>query len=1110
MEHPRNIKSLKIALLFLLAAFTILFYRQSLSDDSISGKNQQKTAASSLHSGSVKPSRIIVADDSSHAPFSFLNTEGRPAGIIIDIWKLWSRKTGIPVEFHLMPWDSALSAVQNDEADAIGSLVKTEKRQNIFTFANLLYATTKGIFFHKQIQGIRGIEDLQGFPLGIVKGDSSREMIMQRYPEALFLEYPGSEPLIQAAIKGEIKVFVTDSEVARFYLAQFDRNNVFHEASRSVDANWKYAGVKRGNDRILGVVQDGFNQISKKEIHTIIDSWTERPLSSKIIWPAVQFLSAVIVPLLTIVLLWNFSLRKKVAKAIGDVERRNLDLQASEARFKAFFDLAPFNCAVTDLEGRYRMVNQTLCRQIGRQEEEIVGHTRDELGIIVDNSCSKDLRNTLLDTGAVKHQEVVVTMINGPLYVIYSSRLIESCGEQLILSASVDISERKRMEGALRESENRFNMLFQSAPIPLAFASEVDEYRATTWNEAWYRTFGYSQEEADRKSGADFHLWVDPEDRRRFIDMARKQNHVAGWEALLRRCDGRIRTCEVFGRFIGKTGHQILMAAYLDITESKQAEMTLKESEQRFSKAFHSSPAPMSISDIETGRFIDVNEKLLQMLERTRNEIIGRTSYEIGMWVDPEVRVRLGKRVQESGSIKDEKVQFIAKSGKIRDVLCSTEIITLEGAEAMLSLLYDCTDRNKAEKEKEKLQAQLQQSQKMESVGRLAGGVAHDYNNMLGVIIGHTELAMLKTDKSHAMQPHLRQIMNAAQRSSELTQQLLAFARRQTIAPKILDLNASVATTLQMVRVLIGENIELVWTPGDEIYPVKIDPIQFNQMLMNLCVNARDAISGTGRITIETVRLILDEAYCASNAYFVPGDYVVLIVSDNGCGIAKEIQSKIFEPFFTTKGAGKGTGLGLATAYGIVKQNDGFINVYSEPGRGTTFRIYLPRHEVLTVDSRKPEVDSIPRGLGEVVLVVEDEAFMLNIIAIMLTDLGYRVLAASTPAEALHFGKEQAGAIHLLMTDIVMPEMNGRELEQHIQKSNPGIRCLFMSGYTANVISHHGVLDKDVHFIQKPFTLKDMAIKVRETLDQKPEDYGHNSATFPAAGSENTSTLLPF
>ncbi len=1104
MDHSRDLNSFKMVLIFLVAAFTVLFYRQSLGDDSNSGKNQQQTAASSLPSGSVNPTRIIVADDSSRAPFSFLNAEGRPAGIIIDIWKLWSRKTGIPVEFQLMPWDSALSAVQNGEADVIGSLVKTEKRQNIFTFANPLYSTTKGIFFHKQIQGISGIEDLQGFPLGIVRGDSSRELILQRYPEALFVEYPGSEPLVRAAIKGEIKVFVTDAEVARYYLARFDQDGVFHEASRSVDANWKYAGVKKGNDRILAAVRHGFTQISNKEIHAIIDSWTERPLSSKIIWPAVQLVSAVIVTLLTFILLWNFSLRKKVAEAIGDVERRNLDLQASEARLKAFFDLAPFNCAVTGLDGRYRMVNQTLCRQIGMREEDIVGHTREEIGLNVDKSCSEDLRKTLLNTGAVTHQEVVVSSIDGPLYVIYSSRLIESGGEQLILSASVDITERKRMEEALRESENRFNLLFQSAPIPLAFASEIDEYRATTWNEAWRRTFGYSPKEADGKSGRDFGLWVDPEARRRFIDMAGTQSHAAGMEALLRRRDGSIRTCEVFGRFIGKTGRQILMAAYLDITENKQAEMTLKESEERFSKAFHSSPAPMSISDIETGRFIDVNEKLLQMLERTRDETIGRTSYEIGIWADPEIRVKLGKRVQKSGSIKDEKVQFIAKSGKILDVLCSTEIITLEGAEAMLSLLYDCTDRNKAEKEKEKLKAQLQQSQKMESVGRLAGGVAHDYNNMLGVIIGHAELAMLKAGQSPEMHPHLRGIMSAAQRSSELTQQLLAFARRQTIAPKILDLNASVAATLQMVRVLIGEDIELVWTPGREIYPVKIDPVQFNQLLMNLCVNSRDAISGTGRITIETERLILDESYCASNTYFIPGDYAVLIVSDNGCGMDKESQAKIFEPFFTTKGAGKGTGLGLATVYGIVKQNNGFINVYSEPGRGTTFRIYLPRHEALPVDGRKPEADSIPRGLGEVVLVVEDEAVMLDITTIMLTDLGYEVLAASTPAEALMLGYKQAGAIHLLMTDIVMPEMNGRELEQHIQKSNPGIRCLFMSGYTANVISHHGVLDKDVHFIQKPFTLKDMAIKVREILDRKPEDYGHISVTLMAERSQNT------
>jgi two-component system, cell cycle sensor histidine kinase and response regulator CckA len=413
-------------------------------------------------------------------------------------------------------------------------------------------------------------------------------------------------------------------------------------------------------------------------------------------------------------------------------------------------------------------------------------------------------------------------------------------------------------------------------------------------------------------------------------------------------------------------------------------------------------------------------------------------------------------------------------------------ISELERANA--ELLNEIAERERGEQEKEKLQLQLLQSQKLESVGRLAGGVAHDYNNMLGVILGHADLAMLKADANHPLFVHLREIHKAAQRSAELTQQLLAFARRQTIAPRVLDLNSLVTATLQMVRRLIGENIKLDWLPGTEPYPVKVDPNQFDQLLMNLCVNARDAICGVGKICVETEKMILDDAYCATNAFFTPGDYAVLSVSDNGCGMDRETRAKIFEPFFTTKDLGKGTGLGLATVYGIVKQNNGFINVYSEPGQGTTFKIYLPRYPGATIKDGKHEITTLPRNNNETVLVVEDEAVLLDINTTMLVDLGYKVLAAGTPAEAIRLASMQAGRIDLLMTDVVLPEMNGRELARNIHKTNPGMTVLFMSGYTANVISHHGVLEEGVHFIQKPFTLRDLANKVRKTLDQKQKN----------------------
>jgi two-component system, cell cycle sensor histidine kinase and response regulator CckA len=390
-------------------------------------------------------------------------------------------------------------------------------------------------------------------------------------------------------------------------------------------------------------------------------------------------------------------------------------------------------------------------------------------------------------------------------------------------------------------------------------------------------------------------------------------------------------------------------------------------------------------------------------------------------------------------------------------------------------------ERRDTEAEKANLQSQLMQAQKMESVGRLAGGVAHDFNNMLGVILGHVDLAQDQINPADPLYDDLSEVKKAAQRSADLTRQLLAFARKQTVSPKIMDLNETVEGLFKMLRRLIGEDIDLVWLPGKGLWPVKIDPSQVDQILANLTVNARDAIDGVGRITIETGNTVLDEGYCADHMGFIPGSYVILSVSDNGCGMNQEIQEHIFEPFYTTKGVGQGTGLGLATIYGIVKQNSGFINVYSEPGRGTTFRIYFPQYsgKVGAIDSDK--VQALQQGV-ETILLVEDESAILRLGKRMLERLGYRVLAAGTPGEALRLAEQNPGVIDLLMTDVVMPEMNGRDLARRLLSLYPDIKRLFMSGYTADVIAHHGVLDEGVYFIQKPFSKAELSAKVREAL----------------------------
>jgi signal transduction histidine kinase/CheY-like chemotaxis protein/HAMP domain-containing protein len=402
----------------------------------------------------------------------------------------------------------------------------------------------------------------------------------------------------------------------------------------------------------------------------------------------------------------------------------------------------------------------------------------------------------------------------------------------------------------------------------------------------------------------------------------------------------------------------------------------------------------------------------------------------------------------------------------------------------------DVTQRRRVEKEKENLRAQLLQAQKMESIGRLAGGVAHDFNNMLSVIIGYTQIALEETEPSSALHSNLQQVLKAGQRSAEITRQLLAFARKQSIAPKLLNLNETIEQgMLQMLRRLIGEHIDLAWKPKTKLWTVKIDSTQLDQLLINLCINARDALTGTGKITIETDKVVLDELFCTHHTGAIPGEYVLLSVSDNGCGMDKEILANIFEPFFTTKEIGQGTGLGLATVYGIVKQNNGFIYVESAPAQGTTFSIYLPRQRD-QLEQLQLDTATIPAaGKGHAtILLVEDEQMILDMATDILQLQGYTVLATTSPTEALSLAEQHAGEIHLLITDVIMPEMNGRELADRLHSLCPEVKPLFMSGYTADIIAHHGIVEEDDILLPKPFSSKDLIAMVANILACKPPE----------------------
>lgn len=567
---------------------------------------------------------------------------------------------------------------------------------------------------------------------------------------------------------------------------------------------------------------------------------------------------------------------------------------------------------------------------------------------------------------------------------------------------------------------------------------------------------------------------------------------VIGWLEVVR----LHKTLYLYAYLFSVLGLFMLAAKYfLQTVKAKQTleiavyERTaeLQKSREALSLILDTVPQSVFWKDLE-GRYLGCNRVFAAAAGLDEpSSIVGKTDFDLP-WPQKEAEAYRAddREVLQSNRPKLHIIEQVQLAGG-RRVWVDTSKVPLRDAAgrpfALLGVYEDITERKLAEEEKARFEKQRLQSQKMEAVGQLAGGVAHDFNNMLSVINGYSEMLLGEIkDTSDPRYVRLNEIHKAGLRSAELTQQLLAFARKQVIAPKVLDLNDIIAGMLNMLKRLIGENIELEWKPDANLWRVKMDPSQINQILMNLLINARDAISAHGKIVIHTGNSELDEAFRMANPDSSAGRHVLLSICDNGCGIDKETIGHIFEPFFTTKKLGEGTGLGLATVFGIVKQNKGFINVYSEPGRGTTFNIYLPEYN--TKDEKKdenPVLNEIPRGM-ETVLLVEDESSLLKLLKVQLENLGYNVLISGSPAQAIKIARESKGDIHLLMTDVVMPEMSGRDLEEEIKLIFPAIKCLFMSGYTADVIAKEGVLKGGMHYIQKPFTPGVLSAKLREAL----------------------------
>ncbi len=766
--------------------------------------------------------------------------------------------------------------------------------------------------------------------------------------------------------------------------------------------------------------------------------------------------------------------RKKAEDALRESEER-LRILFNGINEAIFVHEGPEN----GIPGPFIEVNDPACERLGYSRNELLTISPIDIDAPETVANVPQMMERLYAKGDAVWEGIHIRKDGSRIPVEIGNRLARMEGRQVIISTVRDITERKNAEQALREAALFARETQRIARVGGWKANPHTDY--LEWTEGVYEII---EEALDyRPSLAEGLKYFLPQ----YIPLI--HNKLADClfsgepfmiETEIITAKGRRLWTELRGIAPVVDGERTaVIGTFQDITNRKQAEEGLQESEALQRILLDNLPAGVIIVDPETRVIERVNEHVAALFGAPVDHLLGHRCHSLLCPADEGACpvCDLGKTVDNSER------EILRKDGSRLSIIKTVKRIQLKGQERLLECFVDVSERKRAEQERESLQSQLSQAQKMESVGRLAGGVAHDFNNMLQSITGNAELALDKIDPAHPLYGNLSEILKVAQRSADLTRQLLAFARKQTISPITLDLNETISGMLKMLHRLIGENVAFSWKPALNLWTVRVDPSQIDQILVNLCVNARDAIFGVGSVTITTENIRLDQSHNENHPRFIAGEYVLITVSDTGAGIEKDMLDQIFEPFFTTKEAGKGTGLGLSTVYGIVKQNYGFVYVNSEPGQGTTFKIYLPRFVGEVEKSTGEGTAELPTACGETVLIVEDERIILEVGKEILERLGYGVLAAGTPGEAIRIFEAHAAEIELLISDVIMPEMNGRVLAELIRNIKPEIKCLFISGYTANVIAHHGVLDPDVNFIQKPFSIKDLAVKVREVLD---------------------------
>jgi PAS domain S-box-containing protein len=764
-----------------------------------------------------------------------------------------------------------------------------------------------------------------------------------------------------------------------------------------------------------------------------------------------------------------------IVRDISEREHSETLVRQSQEKYASMVHSSPDAITLRSLpDRRYLEVNEGFTRLTGYTVPEVLGKTPAELGLWVEDQPHQTTLQMVETKGQIQGEEFRFRTKTGDIrYGRVSAVRVTINGQPCMLSVTHDITDRKRAEAAV----SQLALIVESSDD--AIVGESLDGKIISWNAGAERIYGYAANEVLGRSISILIPPEQPDELAEILERLKRDERIQHYEAVRVRKDGRRINVSVSISPLKDAEGKIIGASAIarDVTERKSVEAQLLRSEAQFRSLVHD--APYGIYRVTSeGQLLHVNPALVTMLGYDSDEQLMRLNMEKEVYRDPQARRRFIKEHAHEGDFRAIEAEWRRKDGKFITVrLTGHPVLEKDNSIAYFEVFAeDITERRTLER-------QLLQAQKMEAIGRLAGGIAHDFNNLLSVILGHSDLLEQHVGTNGRFRKSVEATRSAAERAAALTMQLLAFSRKQMIEPTVIDLNKSVLEIQKMLHRVIGEDIELAIRLQPDLALIKADSGQLSQVLMNLAVNSRDGMPSGGKLAIETANVDLDATYVRQHLGAKPGRFVMLAVSDTGIGMDSDTLSHIFEPFFTTKDPGKGTGLGLSMVYGIIKQNNGYIMAYSEPDRGTTFKIYFP----CTAESLPAprEADKEIPGGSETILVVEDEVALRELTCVLLQEAGYTVLESSSVEDAIATGKDSHRKIDLLLTDIVMPRLDGRELANQLLVLRPSLRILYMSGYTDDVIVHRGVLSQGAMLVQKPFTKNTLLRKVRETLNSQ-------------------------